>query len=116
AIGLYYYVLDGMGIQGFIIYWSLVSLIQIITLSLIWLKTKSPDIKASSWLIIYNIVMGIVSYIGSLGALSSPLLPVPYDIIVMIIVSLLVYYIGLKVAYKTEDLEKIEKTGIVPEE
>ncbi|HEW64337.1 APC family permease [Fervidicoccus fontis] len=116
AIGLYYYVLDGMGIQGFIIYWSLVSLIQIITLSLIWLKTKSPDIKASSWLIIYNIVIGIVSYIGSLGALSSPLLPVPYDIIVMIIVSLLVYYIGLKVAYKTEDLEKIEKTGIVPEE
>ncbi|MDP8002709.1 MAG: APC family permease [Caldisphaera sp.] len=97
----------------FPIYWALISLIQVGALFYLYLRSHHRSVKATWWLIIFNILSGIISYYGSLGP--SPLIHYPYDYVVFAIMSLIVYFIGIKTAYLTNDLKEIIEKGL-PEE
>lgn len=54
------------------------------------------DWKAAIWVIVYYVVMGILTYIGSFGPLKNPILPGPWvDSIVVGIIALGFYYWGV---------------------
>ncbi|MFP3280581.1 MAG: hypothetical protein RXO76_05920 [Vulcanisaeta sp.] len=55
--------------MSFMTYWVLVTLIQVLSLLYIWFRSKHPDAKAVLWIPIYNVLLGTISYIGSLGPL-----------------------------------------------
>ncbi|MFP3178646.1 MAG: hypothetical protein RXQ96_06735 [Thermocladium sp.] len=99
-------------IGSFAIYWALISAIQVIAFTYLWLRTKHPDIKGASWIVIYNIILGIISYMGSLGPLSTPIIPYPWDYLTWALLSLIVYLIAIKVAYLTTDLKQIKESGL----
>ena len=99
-------------IGSFAIYWALISAIQVIAFAYLWLRTKHPDIRGASWIVIYNIILGIISYMGSLGPLSTPIIPYPWDYLTWALLSLIVYLIAIKVAYLTTDLKQIKESGL----
>jgi amino acid transporter len=113
AIAAYYLKLNNMGLEGFAIYWTAISLIQVGSLATLWAASKGhPDVKGAVWLVIFNIVMGIISFIGSLGPLPEPIVPYPWDYLLAALVSLAVYFIGVYTAYETKDLRQIKEKGL----
>ncbi|MEM4056279.1 MAG: APC family permease [Thermoplasmatales archaeon] len=92
-------------VGGLLIYWSgwtavWISMVSVFA-GLVFLivyhhgfKITSNDIISGIWLPVYMIVVLIISYVGSLGPLSSPILRYPYDTIVFIIIALAFYYVG----------------------
>ncbi|MGC9179891.1 MAG: APC family permease [Vulcanisaeta sp.] len=99
-------------IGSFVTYWTLITLVQVISLLYLWFRSKHPDIRAAFWVPIYNVLLGIISYIGSLGPLSTPLVPYPWDYVVAAILSLIVYFIAINLAYETKDLKQIKEKGL----
>ncbi len=51
-------------ITSFAVYWTLISLIQVLSLFYLWFKSRHPDVKAALWVPIYNILLGVISYIA----------------------------------------------------
>lgn len=78
-------------------------------------KPDAQSYKSGIWLLIYLIVMLILSYIGSstLGEFKN-YIHYPWDLVVVLIVSLVFYYWGVASGYRTKDvdeaLEAIEET------
>jgi len=105
-------VLEGWGLLGFAIYWAVLSLIQVAALLAIWFVTHHPDARGAVWIVIFNIVVGIISYMGSLGPLSQPLIPYPTDYIVMAVAAIGVYFLGVYTAYETKDLKIMKERGL----
>ncbi|AFZ70851.1 amino acid transporter [Caldisphaera lagunensis DSM 15908] len=100
-------------LANFPVYWALLSLLQIASIAYLYLKSHHRSVKATWWLIIFNILSGVISYYGSLGI--SPIIPYPYDYVVFVVTSLVVYFIGVKTAYLTNDLKDVIEKGL-PEE
>lgn len=108
--------LSGLGpVLSFAVYWTVLTVLQIAAFVYLWAKSKHPDVRAASWLPAFNIALGAVSYFGSLGGLSTPAIPYPWDYLLWIVVTLLIYYFGVSVAYETPDLKEIKTKGL-PEE
>ena len=104
---------SGLGsIMSFVTYWVLVTLIQVLSLLYIWFRSKHPDAKAALWIPIYNVFLGTISYIGSLGPLSTPIIPYPWDYITFAILSLITYFIAVQLGYETKDLKEIKQKGL----
>ncbi|NMP22142.1 APC family permease [Sulfobacillus harzensis] len=75
------------------------------------LQRLKRDWKSGAWVIVYYIVMGIMTYIGSFGPLKHPLISGPWlDSIVVGVLSLIFYYWGvasrLPAAQITTDAEE----------
>jgi amino acid transporter len=100
-------------LSQFSVYWTLLSLLQIGVMAYLYKESHHRSVKATWWLIIFNILSGIISYYGSLGP--SPIIPYPYDYLVFALMSVVVYFIGVKTAYLTLDLKEIIDKGL-PEE
>ncbi|MFP3280935.1 MAG: hypothetical protein RXO76_07720 [Vulcanisaeta sp.] len=98
--------------MSFVTYWVLVTLIQVLSLLYIWFRSKHPDAKAALWIPIYNVFLGTISYIGSLGPLSTPIIPYPWDYITFAILSLITYFIAVQLGYETKDLKEIKQKGL----
>jgi amino acid transporter len=70
--------------------------------------------KSSTWLLALIFVTFLVSYFGSFGvttivptAPQISFLAFPYDTVVMIVILIIIYVMGLRAGYKTEDLQAI---------
>ncbi|EQB74391.1 MAG: hypothetical protein AMDU4_FER2C00013G0012 [Ferroplasma sp. Type II] len=97
-------------------YFTLFSATIIITpLALYRLSGGSAQIhlKASVWVVVYSIFLGIMSYYGSLGV---NIIPFPYDYIIFAIISLAIYFIAINTGYHTDKLKEYQATGGVTNE
>lgn len=113
TIAAYWLKLSRMSLTGFAIYWGLLSSIQVLSLAALWMLSKGHgDVKGAVWLIAFNIGIGIISFIGSLGPLPSPLIPYPWDYVAAAVFSLGVYFLGVYTSYKTKDLAEVELHGL----
>ncbi len=93
----------------FYIYFTIFSATLIITAIILHRFDNSKKvIKATIWIIIYNIIIGIMSYYGSLGI---NVIKYPYDYIIFAVLSLMIYYIGSNTGYETERLKNFIKNG-----
>ncbi|MFI9161653.1 APC family permease [Kitasatospora aureofaciens] len=64
------------------------------------------DFKAGQWLPVYLVGMGVISWQGTFGAGARGNLPLWWDIVVVVVFSLIVYYWALSVALPAEDIER----------
>ncbi|MFD9688038.1 APC family permease [Kitasatospora sp. NPDC059088] len=64
------------------------------------------DFKAGQWLPVYLVGMGIVSWQGTFGVGAQGNLPLWWDIGVVVVFSLLIYYWALSVALPAEEIER----------
>ncbi|MFD7447989.1 APC family permease [Kitasatospora sp. NPDC059827] len=64
------------------------------------------DFKAGQWLPVYLVGMGIVSWQGTFGVGAKGNLPLWWDIGVVVVFSLLIYYWALSVALPAEEIER----------
>ncbi|MFF2143304.1 APC family permease [Kitasatospora sp. NPDC058190] len=64
------------------------------------------DFKAGQWLPVYLVGMGIISWQGTFGVGARGNLPLWWDIAVVALFSLLVYYWALSVSLPAEDIER----------
>jgi len=76
-------------------------------------RKASIHIKASIWVIVYSILLGTMSYYGSLGI---NIIPFPYDYIIMAIMSLAIYFVAINTGYHTDKLKEYQETGGVVDE
>ncbi|PSN83405.1 amino acid transporter [Candidatus Marsarchaeota G1 archaeon OSP_B] len=60
-------VFDFLNLAPFPYYWAAYSLLLILSTYFLYSKTKLSEIKAASWIVAYNIIVGVISYYGSLG-------------------------------------------------
>ncbi len=109
-IGIVY----AMSLLPFYVYFSIFTLTLIVSSTILYRFDESKNvIKATVWIIIYNIVIGIMSYYGSLGINA---IKYPYDYIIFAVLSLIIYYIASNTGYKTERLKNFIKNGQVNDE
>ncbi len=73
----------------------------------------SSHIRASIWIVVYSILLGLMSYYGSLGI---NIIPFPYDYIIMAIISLAIYFVAINTGYHTDKLKEYQATGGVTDE
>jgi amino acid transporter len=76
-------------------------------------RRASIHIRASIWVIVYSILLGTMSYYGSLGI---NIIPFPYDYIIMAIMSLAIYFVAINTGYHTDKLKEYQATGGVIDE
>ena len=111
-IGIVY----ALSLLPFPAYFALFSAMIIVTpLALYRLSGGSAQIhiKASLWVVVYSILLGIMSYYGSLGV---NIIPFPYDYIIFAIISLAIYFIAINTGYHTDKLKEYQATGGVTDE
>ena len=97
-------VIFDLSLLSFNYYWTLFSAVIAISPYLLYrLSNKSSRnvILAYSWIVLYDIVLGIISYYGSLG---TDTITFPTDYIIMAVVSAIVYVFAIKVGYNTEKM------------
>lgn len=64
------------------------------------------DFKAGQWLPVYLVGMGVTSWQGSFGEGSLGNLPLWWDMLVVVVFSLVIYYWALAVALPVEEIER----------
>lgn len=97
-------------VEGFAIYLGSLLVTTAIDLAVLWAKTPADyrvEIKASAWVWVLVFGMLILSFLGSLGPLSPPPLPFPYDTIAAAILGIVVHYLAVKLGFRTEAVEEI---------
>ncbi|CAC11920.1 amino acid transport protein related protein [Thermoplasma acidophilum] len=96
----------------FVYYWPLISAIPSATFAYAYLKSRSIEIVSSVWIIVYNILIGAVSYYGSLG---TGVIAYPYDYAIFAVISLGIYFLAVRTGYSTEELKNLVTYGPVAE-
>jgi len=104
-------------LQAFLLVYLLDLIIVIGTTLLTYYKVPQEHrviFKSSAWLLTLIFVTFLVSYFGSFGvttiipnAPQVSFLAFPYDTLVMIVILLIIYVLGLRAGYKTEDLQAV---------
>jgi len=72
-------------------------------------KTKlftNQDVKRGLWIVVYSVALVAVSYLGSYGA---NYIRFPLDFGVVIILSVLFFYWGIRSGYETKELRQLKK-------
>ncbi|MEU6235468.1 APC family permease [Kitasatospora sp. NPDC047058] len=64
------------------------------------------DFKAGQWLPVYLVGIGVISWQGTFGAGSQGNLPLWWDILVVVVFALVIYYWALAVALPVEEIER----------
>jgi amino acid transporter len=81
------------------------------------LNTHNPVMqwRAAQWLPVYLIGLGVIVYLSPYGPLSKPVIPLWWDIAVVAVFSLVIYYWALAVALPTAEIERMVNE-VVPDE
>jgi amino acid transporter len=131
--GLKIFVILATVISGLIVYWGVGSLYtpkepyapyillgsMIIVPFVLWLTSESrsknlwKDLKGSSWMIIYIIAIGFFVRFGEFGTNS---LPLPYDWIGVIILSVLMYYLASWTSLPKDEIKKLVDESLARKE
>lgn len=110
--------------EYFIIVWLIQMILIVGTTIITQSKVKAEDkiiFKSSYWLLALIFGSYLVSYFGAFGyayeiyPTAKPLLPFPYDTLVMIVFYAIVYIFGLRSTYKTPDMTAIIEEQKEPE-
>ncbi|PYB68520.1 amino acid transporter [Thermoplasma sp. Kam2015] len=96
----------------FVYYWTMLSAVPSATFLYAYVRSRSVEIVSSVWVIVYNIILGIVSYYGSLG---TDVIGYPYDYLIFAVLSIGIYYLAVRTGYNTEDLKNLVAFGPVAE-
>jgi amino acid transporter len=62
------------------------------------------DVRQGIWIVTYSVALTVVSYIGSYGI---RLIPLPFDFLLVGILSVICFYWGVRSGYKTDRLRRI---------
>ncbi|WP_337861148.1 amino acid permease [Ferroplasma sp.] len=109
-------VVYALSLMPFIAYFTIFSITVLATPYILYRmsgKSAGIHIKASIWLVIYSILLGVMSYYGSLGINA---IQFPYDYIIFAIMSLAIYFIAINTGYHTNKLKEYQETGGVTDE
>ncbi len=66
-------------------------------------QLPKADLKAGWWWVVYMVVVGVMSYVGSFGK-GRGWIPFPYDSVVVIAIAVIFYYWGVASGYRTKDV------------
>jgi amino acid transporter len=82
------------------------------------LNTHNPLMqwRSAQWLPVYLVGLGGITYLSPYGPLENPVIPLWWDMIVIAVFSLLIYYWALAVALPSEQIEHMVKDVVAPEE
>ena len=72
--------------------------------------------RSAQWLPVYLVGLGVIVYLSPYGPLTTPVIPLWWDIVVTALFSLVIYYWALAVALPTEQIERMINEVVVPEE
>ncbi|MFF4185223.1 APC family permease [Streptomyces sp. NPDC001691] len=78
--------------------------------------TPQLDLRAAQWLPVYLIGMGLIVYASDFGPLKHPWFPLWWDMAVVAVFSLVIYYWALAVALPSEKIQQMIDQVVVPEE
>ncbi|MFE4872010.1 APC family permease [Streptomyces sp. NPDC056682] len=78
--------------------------------------TPQLDLRAAQWLPVYLIGMGFIVYFSDFGPLKHPWFPLWWDMGVVAVFSLLIYYWAMAVALPTEKIQRMIDQVVIPEE
>lgn len=74
------------------------------------------DWRAAQWLPFYLVGLGVIVYLSDYGPLTDPVIPLWWDMAVMAVFSLVIYYWALHVALPTRKIEDMISQVVLPEE
>ena len=74
------------------------------------------DWRAAQWLPFYLVGLGVIVYLSDYGPLTDPVIPLWWDLAVMAVFSLVIYYWALHVALPTRKIEDMISQVVLPEE
>jgi amino acid transporter len=82
------------------------------------LNTRAPvmDWRAAQWLPVYLIGMGVIVYVSDFGPLSDPLIPLWWDMAVVAVFGLVIYYWAMAVALPADRIQQMIDEVVIPEE
>ena len=72
--------------------------------------------RAAQWLPVYLIGLGVIVYLSPYGPLTSPVIPLWWDIATVAVFSLIIYYWALAVALPTVEIERMVNEVVPAEE
>ncbi|WP_211178088.1 APC family permease [Pseudonocardia acidicola] len=78
--------------------------------------TPELDVKAAQWLPVYLIGMGLIVYLSDFGPLSDPIFPLWWDIVVVAVFSLIIYFWATAVALPAERIQHMIDQVVASEE
>jgi amino acid transporter len=117
-------------VANFVIMWSewttdwklgvaiLIGYVILILNQVLNLNPRTPvlDWKAAQWLPVYLVGMGVIVFLSDYGPLDDPLIPLWWDMGVVAVFSLIIYYWAQAVALNREKIEEMINEVVVPEE
>jgi amino acid transporter len=77
--------------------------------------TPLLDLRAASWLPVYLIGMGLIVYLSDFGPLKNPWFPLWWDMLVVAVFSLAIYFWAMRVALPAEKIEQTISESVVEE-
>ncbi|MDQ1604768.1 MAG: hypothetical protein QOE01_2613 [Actinomycetota bacterium] len=72
--------------------------------------------RSAQWLPPYLIGMGLIVYLSDFGPLDSPWFPLWWDMVVVAVLSLIIYFWAMSVCLTTERIEQMIGDVVIPEE
>ncbi len=98
---------------SFAIYWGIFAVIMIASLLYLHYKAKGSyaalEVSSASWFVGYMIVIGALSYLGSLGM---GYLKYPWDYVLALATSIIFFIISVMQGFETRELTEIKAKGI----
>jgi amino acid transporter len=65
------------------------------------------QVASGWWLVVYSLVILSLSFIGGFGPLLTPVIPFPYDELLMVVLGVVFYAVAVYSGYRTEDIDHI---------
>jgi hypothetical protein len=73
------------------------------------------DFRAAQWLPVYLVGMGLIVYLSDFGPMKNPWFPLWWDIAVVAVFSVVIYFWAMAVALPAERIQQIIDQVVVPE-
>jgi hypothetical protein len=73
------------------------------------------DLRAASWWPVYLIGMGLIVYLSDFGPLSNPVFPLWWDMLVVAVFSLAIYFWAMRVALPADKIQATIDASVVEE-
>ncbi|BAB59961.1 amino acid transporter [Thermoplasma volcanium GSS1] len=115
---VYWILLSIVGYFGYIsyipfeVYWPILNSIPAITFAFLYIRSRSNEVVSSVWIIVYNSILGTMSYFGSLGTNA---IAYPYDYLIFAALSFFIFFVSVKTGIETNELTELKRSGPVPE-
>ncbi len=98
---------------SFTIYWSAFAVIMVMSLLYLYHKSKGSyaalEVSSASWFIGYMLIMGALSYLGSLGM---GYLKYPWDYLIALAASVVFFVVSVMQGFETKELAEIKAKGM----